>query len=98
MIDVTPSDFLKLHGGMVRMLQALEQAGPAGLPTNEAGLKVFNSRSYGWRMLKQADEMGYITREESPREDGGHYYIVNKLTQKGYALLQELAYNNDENG
>lgn len=72
------------------MLQAIERAGPSGLSTNEAGLKVFNSRSYGWRIIKQAGDMGYVARERSPREEGGHYYIVNKLTDKGRKLLQEL--------
>jgi len=90
LIDVTPHDFLKLYGGMVRMLQTLQQAGPSGLSTNEAGLKVFGSRSYGWRILKQANEMGYVTREKLPREEGGHYYIVNRLTDEGRRLLQEL--------
>jgi hypothetical protein len=90
MIDVTPSDFLKLYGGLVRMLHALEQAGPAGLSTNEAGLKVFNSRNYGWKILKQAGDMGYIIREKQSREEGGHHYAVNKLTDKGRKLLQEL--------
>jgi hypothetical protein len=91
MIDVSPSDFLKLYGGLVRMLQAIEKAGQTGLSTNEAGLKVFNSRYYGWRMLKQASKLGYITREKLPREEGGgHYYVVNKLTSAGRKLLEEL--------
>lgn len=90
MIDVTPNDFLKLYGGLVRMLEALERAGAAGLPTNEASIKVFNSRYYGWRILKQASDMGYISREKLPREEAGHYYVVNKLTDKGRKLLQEL--------
>lgn len=72
------------------MLQALEKAGPAGLPTNTASLQVFNSRQYGGRILKQASELGYIIRERSSRPEGGHYYIVNKLTPAGRKLLQEL--------
>jgi hypothetical protein len=72
------------------MLRALDQAGPAGLGTNEAGVKVFNSLSHGWKVLKQADQMGYIARERSHRERGGHYYIVNRLTARGRRLLREL--------
>jgi hypothetical protein len=38
MIDVSPADFLKLYGGMVRVLQAIEKAGPgAGLPSRRLG-------------------------------------------------------------
>jgi len=76
------------------MLKALEQAGSSGLSTNEASLQVFNSRQYGNRILKQADEHGYITREKFPRSEGGHFYIVNKLTYKGHKLLQELNNHN----
>jgi hypothetical protein len=92
LIDVTTQDFLKLYGGLTRMLRALEQAGSAGLPTNEAGRQVFNSRTYGWKILNQASRMGYITREKIPGKTarGGQYYIVNKLTDKGRNLLQNL--------
>jgi hypothetical protein len=72
------------------MLQALEQAGPSGLPTNEAGLEVFNSRQYGGLILKRAEKLGYISRTIADRKGGGHYYVVNKLTDKGRELLQEL--------
>lgn len=94
MIDVTPSDFLKLYRGMIRMLEALEKAGPSGLSTNEASLRVFNSRQYGNRILKQAEQMGYITRERLDNAKGGHYYVVNKLTPAGRKLLQELTHDN----
>jgi hypothetical protein len=93
MIDVSPSDFLKIPGyaGIVRMLQALEEAGSSGLSTNEAGLKVFHSRTHGWRTLKRANEMGYITREVVHKEKSiGHYRVVNKLSDKGRRLLEEL--------
>lgn len=95
LIDVTPNDFLKLHGGLVRMLQALEEAGPSGLPTNTAGLQVFGSRTYGWRVLNRAQQLGYITREKivthiDNGRGGGHYYIANRLTDRGRRLLQEL--------
>jgi len=90
MIDVTPADFHKLYGGLVRMLRAIEQAGPAGLTTNQAGVKVFNSRGYGWKILNQADQMGYITREQV---DNNNYYVVNRLTAKGRKLLRDLDAN-----
>jgi DNA-binding MarR family transcriptional regulator len=90
LIDVTPQDFLKLHNGLVRMLQALAEAGPSGLSTNKASLQVFNSRTYGWRILTQAEELGYIERKQMPRPNGGHPYTMNSLTPKGRKLLQEL--------
>ena len=90
MIDVTPQDFLRLHKGLVRMLQAIEKAGPTGLSTNKAGERVFNSRYYGWRILELAHERGYIERIEVPRPRGGHPYTMNRLTSRGRELLKEL--------
>ena len=90
MIDVTPQDFLRLHKGLVRMLQAIEKAGPRGLSTNKAGLQVFNSRQYGWRILEQARELGYVERKQVPRPRGGHPYTMNYLTSRGRELLREL--------
>ena len=58
--------------------------------TNKASLQVFNSRQYGFRKLKQAKELGYITRDKMPKSGGGHYYIVNRLTDKGRKLLEGL--------
>jgi hypothetical protein len=72
------------------MLQVIEQAGEAGIATNEASLKVFNSRQYGYKILKQGEQLRYITRTKVDRESGGHYYIINKLTPAGRRLLQEL--------
>jgi len=74
------------------MLQALEHTGPVGLPTNIAGLQVFNSRTYGGKILRQAEELGYIERKRISRPEGmgGHYYVMNSLTDKGRKLLQEL--------
>jgi hypothetical protein len=92
MIDVSANDFRKLYRGVIRMLRALEQAGPAGLPTNKAGLQVFNSRTYGGRILREAESLGYIERKQvpMPKGKGGHYYIMNHLLPKGRELLQEL--------
>jgi|SRR5215203_5771541 len=95
-ISVSASDFLKLHKGLVRMLQAIEKPGPAGLSTNKASLQVFNSRTHGWRILEQARKLGYIERKPVSKPKGkGHYYIMNRLTEKGRKLLQELG---DEGG
>jgi DNA-binding MarR family transcriptional regulator len=93
MIDVSPADFLKLYGGMVRVLQAIEKAGPgAGLPSRRLGEQVLGSRSHGWKVLRQAEEIGYITRRKvsKPEGKGGHYYVMNYLTPKGRKLLREL--------
>ena len=74
------------------MLEALQQAGPSGLGTNEMSMKVFHSRSYGWKTIKQAYERGYIERVETPMPDGigGPPRTMNKLTPAGRKLLEEL--------
>jgi hypothetical protein len=93
MVDVSPADFLKLHGGLVRVLMTIEKAGPdAGLPTRKLFEDVFNSRTYGWKMLLQAEDIGYIKRKgvPKPKGQGGNYYTMNYLTAKGRKLLCEL--------
>jgi DNA-binding MarR family transcriptional regulator len=98
MIDVSPGDFLKLYGGMVRALRAIEKAGnkgkisPSGLPTRKLSEEIFNSRTYGWKVLKQAEKLGYIKRKKVRRPKGqkGNYMVMNYLTPKGRRLLQEL--------
>lgn len=93
MIDVSADDFLKLYGGMVRVLQAIQAAGPnQGLPSRKLGEQVLGSRSHGWKVLRQAEAISYITRKKvpMPRGKGGHYYVMNYLTPKGRKLLREL--------
>jgi hypothetical protein len=78
---------------MVRALKAIEQAGPGvGLPSRKLGEQVLGSRSHGWKILRQAEEIGYIKRKKvpKPKGKGGHYYVMNYLTPKGRKLLKEL--------
>jgi hypothetical protein len=94
-IDITPADFVKLYGGLVKVLQVLEKAGPQGLPTNAVGKEVFNSRTYGWHVLVKAEKLGYIERRPvrivRARGRRGHpYYKMNYLLPKGRKLLREL--------
>jgi DNA-binding MarR family transcriptional regulator len=96
MIDVSPADFLKLYRGMVRALRAIEKASRSdpgrGLPTRKLSQDVFNSRTYGWKVLKQAEKLGYIKRKrvQKPKGQRGNYMVMNYLTPKGRRLLQEL--------
>ena len=92
MIDVTPADYLKIPGnrGLVRMLQALADAGKAGLPTRKAGEQVFGSRQYGYKVLKKAEGLGYVERKKVAKPKGGYPYVMNRLTPAGRKLLQEL--------
>ena len=65
MVDVSPADFLKLPGDLVRVLMTIEKAGPdaACLPTRKLSEDFFNSRTYGWKILLQAEDIGYIKRK-----------------------------------
>jgi hypothetical protein len=72
------------------VLRALEVAGPQGLSTRKVSEQVFNSHSYGVHILRQAYDLGYITRKTKPRQGPGHPYTMNYITQKGRKLLQEL--------
>ena len=73
------------------MLKAIEDAGPSGLPTRKGSEKVFNSRTYGWKILKQAEELGYLERKKARRKGSrGHPFVMNYITPKGRKLLREL--------
>jgi hypothetical protein len=52
----------------------------------------FNSRTYGWKILLQAEDIGYIKRKRvlEPKGQGGNSYTMNYLTAKGRKLLREL--------
>lgn len=92
MIEVSSADFYRLHSGLVRVLKALDEAGPQGLPTRSVGEKIFNSRTHGWRMVVQAEKLGYVVRERVPKPKtvGGYPYTMNRITPKGRKLLKEL--------
>jgi hypothetical protein len=99
MIDVSTTDFLKLYGGMVRVLKEIEKAGPGqGLPSRKLAEDVLHSRSHGWIILNQAEQMGYIKRKKMLKQkgQGGHYYILNYLTPRGHKLLKELEEGDDD--
>jgi hypothetical protein len=75
------------------VLRALEQAGNTGISTRKLSEQVFNSRSYGVHILKQAEQLGYIKRKEKRRTDGecpGHSWTTNYLAAAGRKLLQEM--------
>lgn len=84
MIEVSPAEYLKLHSGMVKLLAAIEMAGPDGMPTRAI------SRKHGWQTLINAEKAGYIIRKTAPNKQGGPDYVMNCLTPRGAKLLQDL--------
>jgi hypothetical protein len=91
-IDVTPSDFIRTHKGLVRLLRTIEQheADDPELSTRLLCEQVFHSRNYCYELLEQARERGYVTRTEVPAIGKGNRRIVNRLTPAGKQLLREL--------
>ena len=53
---------------------------------------MFNSRQYGYKILKKAEELGYVEREPTtkPKGVGGFPYVMNRLTPEGRKLQREL--------
>jgi hypothetical protein len=91
MVEIPPSEFLRTHRGLVRLLKAIEKAGDKGITTRELCYKVFTSRdSFCIKQLEFAEEQGYIARDTVSIGRRGHPYTVNKITTKGKKLLQEL--------
>ena len=92
MIEVTPSDFLRHHKGLVRLLQTIElhEADDPEISTRMLCEEVFGSRYYCYELLEQARESGYITRIEVPPVGKGNRRIVNRLTPAGRKLLWDL--------
>ena len=73
--------------GMTRLLLAIYDAGDEGITTLEL-LKQLNSITHGHYFLKRAEREKLITRERVKRPgQKGNWYTINKLTNKGKALL-----------
>jgi hypothetical protein len=88
-----PDTFIRDHTGLVRLLIAVNRAGKRGISTRRVCEQVFNSRSYGLEMLKEAAKQELITRS-TPVPPGkgerGNWLVVNKITPKGRRLLKNL--------
>jgi hypothetical protein len=49
-------------------------------------------RTHGWRILVQAEDLGYVERKAKRKTDGpGHLYVMSYLMPKGRKLLKELS-------
>src|SRR5215216_5127440 len=100
MIEVSPSDFIRMNGGLVRLLRDIQKAGPSGIPTRRLCEQVFNSRTYGMKMIYKAKRDGYIKRVIQPKPSGqkGNHLTVNYLTPKGLQLLDKLSVDTQQLG
>lgn len=79
---------------LVRLLLILSRAGNKGLPT-VALLERLKSSNYGQRMIKLAENKGYIERvsvkqPEEGRKGGSKTFVVNRLTEKGKQFVLKL--------
>jgi hypothetical protein len=95
------SDFLRKDNAALVHLLAVVVATQAGgdeglLATRQLCRLAFGSRSHGLAVIKRAHKEGYLWRSEgSSNKTGGNWrgggkIRVNKVTQKGLMLLEEL--------
>jgi hypothetical protein len=91
-IEISIQDFIATHPYLVRLLKAIQRAGPRGLSTFRLCDQVFKSHSFGLKVIEQAEMHGYIkrTKQSKPKGEKGHWLKVNTLTPKGKALLEKL--------
>jgi hypothetical protein len=89
---VSPDDFKKINTAMLRLLLALYETPGNALST----VKLFNtadmSTAYGGKIIRKAENEGYIVRLRVPKPRGeqGNDMVVNTLTLKGKKLLKKL--------
>ena len=95
MIKVTADDFTRTHEQLVKLLKALDKAGPEGMSTRKLCENVLGSKAYARKnsLIDQAVALGYITRKKVDRPDGqvgNPTWKMNYLTEKGKKLLDQL--------
>ena len=79
---------------LVRLLLILARAGNKGLSTVVL-LEKLKSSNYGQRMIKLAENEGYIERisvkePEESRKGGSKTFVINRLSSKGKQLVSKL--------
>ena len=94
-IRVTPQDFLRSHQQLVKLLNALDKAGPNGMYTRKLCENVLGSKAYAreYSLIQQAESLGYISRKKVKRPEGqvgNPVWVVNYITAKGKRLLDQL--------
>lgn len=74
-----------------KVLMILLEQGP--LPTREL-LSEYGSIGHGQALIKQAEQLGLITRRKAMPEGKGNHLVVNALTAKGkkIAVLAKQVY------
>lgn len=87
-IQVDVADFAKTHRGLIRLLQAINQAG--GSIQTRILLQSINSSTHGQRLIKDAERFGLIRREQREPEGGGSHPVYNILTKEGKELLKSV--------
>ena len=98
--DAVMEEFLALRRvnvGLIRLLVALRDEENKGLSTREL-LERIKSVDYGQRMIKKAEEEGYIKRVAEKRDRGARgesHVVVNYITPKGRDFVNKIIHNYD---
>jgi hypothetical protein len=89
-VDFAAYEFARMNKGLVRLLKYVNEAGAMGISTRKACHDVFNSRTYGMKVIQRAEKLGYILREEEPPIERGAWFVINRITPKGKKLLSQM--------
>ena len=79
-----------MNKGLVRLLKYVNKADTGGVSTRKACKDVFNSRTYGMKVIQRAEKLGYIKRDEKPPIERGAWFVMNRITPTGKKLLSQL--------
>ncbi len=89
-IEVSAAEFARTNKGLIKVLKSVAKAGDDGIPTRKL-MHEIKMIGYGETLIKRAEALGYIRREErEPASGRGFHPVYNIITPKGKQLLSLL--------
>jgi hypothetical protein len=79
-----------MNRGLVRLLKYVNEAGTSGGSTRKACKDVFNSRTYGMKVIQRAQRLNYISHDKEPAIEKGPWFVMNRITLEGKKLVSQL--------
>jgi hypothetical protein len=89
MIEVSPAEFARMNKGLITVLKAIQAAGKEGISTRKLYHRI-RMTGHGDKLVRHAQQEGYIKRVPKPPEKKGAWLMMNYLTPKGKRLLENL--------
>jgi hypothetical protein len=92
-IEVSAAEFARTNRGLITVLKAVQKHGDEGIPTRKLLHNEIKMIGYGETLIKRAEALGYIRREEREPESGrGFHPVYNIITPKGQAAAKPTVF------